>query len=39
MSGQGEITIALAGDVMLGRLVNESLERTGPAYPWGGLVP
>jgi poly-gamma-glutamate capsule biosynthesis protein CapA/YwtB (metallophosphatase superfamily) len=38
MSGQQEVTIALAGDVMLGRFVNRTLERTGPAHPWGGLL-
>lgn len=28
-------TVALAGDVMLGRLVNEAVSLYGPAYPWG----
>lgn len=28
-------TLALAGDVMLGRLVNDSIARHGPAHPWG----
>lgn len=27
--------ILFAGDVMLGRLVNQRLKRAGPAYPWG----
>ena len=27
--------IALLGDVMLGRLVNERLRRAGADYPWG----
>lgn len=27
--------ILLAGDVMLGRLVNEALERRPPEFPWG----
>ena len=31
--------LALAGDVMLGRLVNEALQRFGPAYPWGNTRP
>lgn len=31
--------IALVGDVMLGRLVNERLRREGPAYPWGDVLP
>ncbi|MCU1532713.1 MAG: CapA family protein [Arthrobacter sp.] len=30
--------IALLGDVMLGRLVNERLKAAGPAYPWGDTV-
>ena len=33
------ITIALTGDVMLGRLVNEALEREGPEHVWGGMLP
>jgi poly-gamma-glutamate synthesis protein (capsule biosynthesis protein) len=33
------ITLALAGDVMLGRLMNQALERFGPAYPWGDVTP
>jgi len=31
--------IALVGDVMLGRLVNDRLRREGPAYPWGDVLP
>ena len=31
--------IALLGDVMLGRLVNQQLQASGPAYPWGDTVP
>lgn len=30
--------IALMGDVMLGRLVNEALEEEAPAYPWGNTL-
>jgi poly-gamma-glutamate capsule biosynthesis protein CapA/YwtB (metallophosphatase superfamily) len=30
--------IAMLGDVMLGRLVNEQLKTAGPAYPWGDTV-
>ncbi|MGE5610955.1 MAG: CapA family protein [Bacillota bacterium] len=30
--------LLLAGDVMLGRLVNQTLEREGPAYPWGNTL-
>jgi len=31
--------IALMGDVMLGRMVNEFLEGMPPAYPWGDAAP
>ncbi|HKF78494.1 MAG TPA: CapA family protein [Candidatus Dormibacteraeota bacterium] len=31
--------IALVGDVMLGRLVNEALRRAEPASPWGDVLP
>lgn len=37
-TGRWAMQIALLGDVMLGRLVNEQLETTGPAYPWGDTV-
>jgi poly-gamma-glutamate synthesis protein (capsule biosynthesis protein) len=33
------ITLALAGDVMLGRTVNGLVRQRGPAYPWGDLLP
>ena len=33
------INIALAGDVMLGRLANEALLKQGPSYPWGNVLP
>ena len=36
--GEG-ITLALAGDVMLGRLVNEVIRAKGPRYPWGDVLP
>ena len=32
------VTVALAGDVMLGRLVADAVARRDPAYPWGDLV-
>lgn len=32
------ITLALAGDVMLGRLVNETISGHGYAYPWGNVI-
>lgn len=34
-----EITIGLAGDLMLGRLVDEFLQNVTPAYVWGDLLP
>ncbi len=34
-----KITLALAGDVMLGRLVNEVILQNGPLYSWGDLFP
>ncbi len=33
------VTLAIAGDVMLGRLVNEVIAREGFAYPWDDLLP
>jgi len=33
------VTIALAGDVMLGRGVDRALAARGPDYPWGDLRP
>lgn len=33
------ITIGLAGDVMIGRLVNEQLQIVPPNYIWGNLLP
>ena len=33
------ITLALAGDVMLARLVNEAILANGPLYPWGNVLP
>lgn len=32
-------TIALTGDVMLGRLMNPVLQDRGPLYPWGDTLP
>ncbi len=31
--------IILVGDIMLGRLVNDSLRSKEPAYPWGDTLP
>ncbi len=37
---EGErITLALTGDVMLGRLVAPLLETEGPRFPWGDVLP
>lgn len=33
------MTIAITGDVMLGRLVNDALRTTDPTHPWGGTLP
>lgn len=33
------LTLAIAGDVMLGRLVNETIAEKGYRYPWGDLLP
>lgn len=33
------LTLAIAGDVMLGRLVNQVIPVRGFAHPWGNLVP
>jgi len=33
------VTLALTGDVMLGRLVNKMLAERGPGHVWGDVVP
>lgn len=33
------VMLGFAGDVMLGRLVNEKIKQTGFAYPWGSVAP
>ena len=33
------VTLAIAGDVMLGRLVNDALREHGWAHPWGSITP
>jgi poly-gamma-glutamate synthesis protein (capsule biosynthesis protein) len=38
-AGAGTITLALAGDVMLARVVNDMIQERGPLYPWGDLIP
>jgi poly-gamma-glutamate synthesis protein (capsule biosynthesis protein) len=35
----GPLTLAFAGDVMLGRNVNKVIGRRGYAYPWGETLP
>ncbi len=34
-----DLRLLFIGDVMLGRLVNDALERVGPEYPWGDTLP
>jgi poly-gamma-glutamate capsule biosynthesis protein CapA/YwtB (metallophosphatase superfamily) len=33
------VTLALVGDVMLGRVVNRMIAEHGSAYPWGDVLP
>ncbi len=33
------ITIGFAGDIMIGRLVNEVISQKGYSYPWGDVLP
>lgn len=33
------VTLALAGDVMLGRGVTRRINEFGPTYPWGNMLP
>ena len=33
------LTLALVGDVMLGRVVNRMIAEHGSAYPWGDILP
>ena len=37
--GTQSITLALAGDLMLGRWVNVMILEKGPLYPWGDVLP
>lgn len=40
MSGPvAPVTLAIAGDVMLGRLVNDALAERGCGYAWGDMLP
>jgi len=34
-----QVTLALAGDVMLGRGVDQRLRERGPDWPWGDVMP
>lgn len=34
----GSIRLVLMGDVMLGRMMNDVMRRSGPAYPWGDTI-
>ena len=34
-----KLSLILAGDTMLGRAVNATVHREGPAYPWGNILP
>lgn len=34
-----DLKLLLVGDVMLGRLVNDALERVPAEYPWGNTIP
>lgn len=38
-SSERHVTLALTGDVMLGRLMNAVLHERGPRYPWGNTLP
>ncbi len=38
-SPEKHLRIAFAGDTMLGRLVNETINQKGYAYPWGNTLP
>lgn len=33
------VTLGLMGDVMIGRLVSESIQQHGPTYCWGSMLP
>lgn len=33
------IVIAFMGDIMIGRMVNETIETQGDTYPWGNMLP
>lgn len=36
---KGHLMLGFAGDIMLGRLVNDYLHEAPPDYPWGDLLP
>lgn len=35
----GSVILGLAGDTMLGRLVNSKISKTNYSYPWGNVLP
>ena len=35
----GNLSIGLAGDVMIGRTVDSAISREGYSYPWGNMLP
>ena len=39
MTRSAPVTLALTGDVMLGRLMRDVVHAHGPAYPWGDVLP
>lgn len=39
IDGEGELILAFKGDVMLGRLVNETIRHRGASYVWGDTLP
>lgn len=38
-SNHKPVTIGFAGDVMIGRSVNDKISTTGYSYPWGNVLP
>lgn len=37
-NGESAVLIGFAGDVMIGRLVNETIQQRGYSYPWGNTI-
>ena len=38
VASESSVTVAFAGDVMLGRLVNQIIQEKGPRYIWGDVL-